>query len=217
ANITGNLPAVPAYALVVDPRTNVAPNGRLYVATDVGVFVSTDVGATWQRLGQGLPNVPVVGLAFNQNLHTLVAATQGRGAFTISTDLLGPRVVGISSTPGQAAVQLTFNEELDPTTVTAASITLTDPNGNVVPVTKITDVVPSAHNTFLIFFNAVNTPGSWTLTLQPNVTDSTANKLDQNQNGVNGEVPGDVYTGRFLYQTTTPNTAPTLGVTAVTL
>src|SRR5207248_10193206 len=59
-NISLSLPAVPAYALVDDPRTTGgATNGRLYVATEVGVFASTDLGTTWQRLGQGMPNVPV--------------------------------------------------------------------------------------------------------------------------------------------------------------
>src|SRR5207237_3246609 len=94
-DISSNLPSVPAYALVVDPI------GRLFVGTEVGVYASSDGGGSWQRFGQGLPNVPVVDLEFNAALGTLAAATQGRGAFTIADDFVGPRVVAIAATgPG---------------------------------------------------------------------------------------------------------------------
>ncbi len=224
--ISGNLPAVPAYALAIDPRTAVdpstnipAPNGHIYVATEVGVFVTLDLGTTWKLLGSGLPHVPVVSLTFNQSLETLVAGTQGRGAFTLSTDLIGPRVVGISSTLGRAAVQITFNEAIDPTTLTVSVITLTGPDGVVVPIkaSDIIDVDRALNNVFLIRFDGTRPRGSYTLQLQPTITDSAGNKLNQNQNGINGEVPADVYTGRFLYQTANPNTAPVLGGTLVTL
>jgi hypothetical protein len=180
------------------------------------VFVSTDLGTTWKRLGNGLPNVPVVGLTFNQNLETLAAATQGRGVFTISTDLLGPHITGISSTPGKAAVTITFNEGIDPTTLTTSNVTLTGPGGAAVTITGINDLDTINSNVFSITFAASNPGGSYNLTIQPTVTDFASNPLDQNQNGVNGEVPGDVYKGRFLYQTTTPNTAPVLNSTAAT-
>ena len=40
--------------------------------------------------------------------------------------------------------------------------------------------------------------------------------MDQNQNGINGENPGDVYTGRFLFQPFT-NHAPVLSATSAKL
>jgi hypothetical protein len=116
-NISSNLPDVPAYSLVVDPRY-----GKIYVGTDVGVYVSTNTGASWTRLGQGLPNVPVVDLQFNPATEVLAAATQGRSAFVISTDVLGPRVVTISPPtpvlPAITQVTVTFNETIDPRTFT---------------------------------------------------------------------------------------------------
>ncbi len=219
ANVTHNLPPGAAYALVIDPRTTGgAANGHIYVATDVGVFVSLDGAATWQRLGLGLPNVPVVGLQLNTNLETLAAATQGRGVFTISTDLIGPRVVGIGSTVGVPAVQLTFNESINPATLTPSALTLTGPGGTI-PTAQltVTDLNPGTDTVFSIGFSPGNLSGFYTLTLQPTVTDTSGNKMDQNQNTVNGEVPGDVYSGRFLYQSDSPNHAPVLGVTATTL
>jgi hypothetical protein len=212
-NISSNLPKVPAYAMVIDPRTTGgAVNGHIYLATQVGVFVSPNAGASWLRLGLGMPNVPVVSLQFNPNLELLAAGTQGRGAFTLSTDLIGPHVTGISSTPGTPGVTLTFSEAINPATLTPAAITLSGPGG-IVTATSITDLDPQNQDQFLINFPLGSFPGSYILTLQPTVTDLAGNKMDQNQNGVNGEVPGDIYTGRFLYQSTTPNTAPTLGVT----
>jgi hypothetical protein len=221
ANVTHNLPPVAAYALIIDPRTTGgATNGRIYVATDVGVFISMDLAATWQRLGQGLPNVPVVGLAFNQNLETIAAATQGRGVFTISTDLIGPRVVAITSTVGIPAVQVTFNEAIDPTSVTSSAVTLTGPGG-VVPSGQLTftDLNPGFDTKFQIGFSPSpsNLSGSYTLALQPTVKDSAGNPMDQDQDLVNGSVPDDGYTGRFVYQSAVPNHAPVLGVTATAL
>jgi hypothetical protein len=220
-SLSSGLPSVPANAMVIDPRTTGgAVNGRIYVATDVGVFISQDLGTTWTRLGQGLPNVPVVDLQFNQNLETLAAATQGRGAFTISTDLIGPHVTAISSPAGTAAVQITFSEPINPTTLTTSALSIVGPSGTV-NITGINDLDPTNHDVFQITFAAAptNPTGSYTLTLQPTVTDLANNPMDQNQNGVNGEVPGDVYTGHFIYQTTSTTStpahkAPTLGVTS---
>src|SRR5207248_17714 len=83
----GTLPDVPAYTMVIDPRAVVgAPSGRYYLGNGVGVYRSLDKGATWARLGQGLPAVPVVDLELNTSQELLAAATQGRGVFTLSTN-----------------------------------------------------------------------------------------------------------------------------------
>ena len=59
-------------------------NGKLIVASDMGVFVSSDNGATWSHLGTNLPNVVVSQLTIAPN-GVLVAATHGRGVWTIPT------------------------------------------------------------------------------------------------------------------------------------
>ena len=53
-NITGNLPNLPTWKIVVDPR-----NHFLYAGTDEGVFQSKNNGTTWTRFGVGMPNVQV--------------------------------------------------------------------------------------------------------------------------------------------------------------
>jgi ligand-binding sensor domain-containing protein len=57
--------------------------GKLVVAADTGVFVSSDNGATWSRLGTNLPDVVVSQLTIDPT-GTLVAATHGRGVWTIA-------------------------------------------------------------------------------------------------------------------------------------
>src|SRR5262249_9096299 len=65
-DITQNLPDVPAWKLVIDPRTN-----DLYVGNDNGVYILPGGVGPWQRFGVGLPNVQVRDLDLNQNLNIL--------------------------------------------------------------------------------------------------------------------------------------------------
>jgi hypothetical protein len=74
-DISGNLPDVPMDDIVYE-------NGKLVVASDIGVLTSENNGATWSRLGTNLPNVVVDQLTLDPN-GTLVAATHGRGIWTI--------------------------------------------------------------------------------------------------------------------------------------
>ena len=79
-DISAGLPNFPVHAVVVDPTGS----GAIYVGTDTGVYISTDSGATWQVLGTGLPHVQVTDLVFSAGSVALVAATHGRGVWTIS-------------------------------------------------------------------------------------------------------------------------------------
>ncbi|MBO0869973.1 MAG: hypothetical protein J2P15_15540, partial [Micromonosporaceae bacterium] len=74
-DVSGNLPDLPA-------NTIVQHNGNLIVGNDTGVFVSSNNGSTWSRVGTNLPNVVVGQLSVDPN-GTLVAATHGRGIWTI--------------------------------------------------------------------------------------------------------------------------------------
>ena len=74
ADISGNLPNIPANDAVVDPDN---PD-TLYLGTDLGALVSGDNGATWQTLGGGLPKTAVVSLVLHRPSRTLRAATHGR-------------------------------------------------------------------------------------------------------------------------------------------
>jgi hypothetical protein len=98
-NISGNrddatsLPNVPAWSVVVDPRS---PNlASVFVGTDTGVYQgvrSPRLGAAgppswaWTRLDSGLPNVQVMGLDLQTYAtgSVLTAATHGRGAWSLN-------------------------------------------------------------------------------------------------------------------------------------
>jgi photosystem II stability/assembly factor-like uncharacterized protein len=86
ADISGDLPDLPANTLALDPR--VIPN-VLYVGTDDGVYASSDLGAHWTRFGAGLPQVQVVDLKLNLSLNILAAATHGRGVWEILLSAAG--------------------------------------------------------------------------------------------------------------------------------
>jgi ligand-binding sensor domain-containing protein len=76
-DLSGNLPQAPVNDVIV------ASGGRLFVATDQGVFVSPGDGA-WQRLGQGLPLVPVDDIEYDPSRQRLVAATFGRSIYDLT-------------------------------------------------------------------------------------------------------------------------------------
>ncbi len=74
------LPDSPVDSIAVDS----AGTGAIYVGNDVGVYVSLDKGTTWQVLGTGLPRVQVMDLVFSAGNVALLAATHGRGVWTLS-------------------------------------------------------------------------------------------------------------------------------------
>jgi hypothetical protein len=79
-DVSGNLPNVPVNALAVDRNTS--PE-TLYVGTDVGVFASTAGSGTWARVGTGLPKTIVMDVMIDQDAGRLIAATFGRGMWSV--------------------------------------------------------------------------------------------------------------------------------------
>lgn len=63
--------------------------GTLYVGTDLGVYVSGDGGASWSRLGNGLPYVRVEDLYIAPDGTFLRAATYGRGVWEVPLSTSG--------------------------------------------------------------------------------------------------------------------------------
>jgi hypothetical protein len=76
ADISGNLPDAPVSSAVLD-------GSNLIVGTDTGVYEQAG-GGTWAPLGTGLPTVVVSDLTMVPGSNTLVAATHGRGVFTLN-------------------------------------------------------------------------------------------------------------------------------------
>ncbi|MBX9942724.1 MAG: hypothetical protein K2Y40_01480 [Reyranella sp.] len=80
-SIKGDLPAGEITRVV---RADPVRKGLLYVGTETGIFFSLDDGASWARMGGGLPVVPVYDLKLKDS--DLVAATHGR-SFWILDDV----------------------------------------------------------------------------------------------------------------------------------
>ena len=76
--ISNGLPTVPIYSLVVS-QSNL---NTLYIGTEVGVFATSDGGITWSPSSGGPANVHVAELFWMGS--KLVAATHGRGLFTLT-------------------------------------------------------------------------------------------------------------------------------------
>jgi hypothetical protein len=58
--------------------------GSVVVGTNAGVFAAADPPSTWTLLGSGLPTVPVPRLRYSPASRVLLAATLGRGAWTLN-------------------------------------------------------------------------------------------------------------------------------------
>ncbi|MBV8392747.1 MAG: glycosyl hydrolase, partial [Alphaproteobacteria bacterium] len=84
-SINGNLPDTEISRVV---RGDAKARGLLFVGTETGIWFTLDDGKRWQRMGGGLPNVPVYDLKLKDS--DLVAATHGR-SFWILDDLTGLR------------------------------------------------------------------------------------------------------------------------------
>ncbi len=82
ANASGNLPNVALRGVVIDPNTS--PHS-IIVASDMGVMRTLDFGATWERLGVGLPTVQCTSLALDSTPvpSLLRVGTYGRSAWEL--------------------------------------------------------------------------------------------------------------------------------------
>lgn len=78
SGLTG-LPSAPINGIAQHPQLTT----HLYVATEVGIFASADGGANWSAGNDGPADVSVDEVVFMHDSTTLLAATHGRGLWTI--------------------------------------------------------------------------------------------------------------------------------------
>ena len=103
--------------------------------------------------------------------------------------LPGPAIVTMSPTgePGMpiGSVDVTFDVQIDPTSLTVADCSLVGPAGPVA-IGGVQAVAGKA-NTYRVSFASQSTAGEYTLSVGPGVTDLLGNEMDQDGDGVNGD------------------------------
>lgn len=127
-------------------------------------------------------------------------------------DVVGPTVVGhtptsVGSTGGPLSqISVTFNESMDPSTISAGDVSLTDPQGNAVLVTSVTPSIitggggaPPADAQFDIRFADQNLRGVYRIAIGPAVTDAAGNALNQDGDLLSGE-SNDGYQGTVTFE-----------------
>jgi subtilisin-like proprotein convertase family protein len=212
------------------PVLYVGGEGGVYRSKDGGVTwtLFPDVTDDGSPINGGfLPNADVTDLELSlgninsttgqpdqsQGLDMLVATTFGRGTWAIflpNNAAAGPRVISFQpNLSGQtvSSVTVTFDKSVAINTFTTSDISVfRGPNGPIsLASVTITDTDPTAHKTFVIAFPTQSTFGTYTLTFGPDIRDFSGDQMDQNGNGINGEVPADSFTGHFtLSKTSVP-------------
>ena len=83
-DISDGIPGGPVNVILEDPENK----DILFVGTDMGVYVSTDGAKTWNVLGVDLPITFVHDLAIQPRDKVLVAATHGRGMYTLPLSIM---------------------------------------------------------------------------------------------------------------------------------
>ena len=83
--ISGDLPQLAINDIIVLPGHQ---DSVIFVATDGGVYGTINSGQHWERLGSGMPIVPVYDLDFNFAQHTLFAGSHARSILSFPLDSL---------------------------------------------------------------------------------------------------------------------------------
>lgn len=99
--------------------------------------------------------------------------------------------LGASADP-VSFVTVKFNQSADAATFTTGDVSMTGPGG-AIPVTAITQVDAA---TYRINFALQSTVGTYQLIIGPDISSSSGQKLDQNNNGIGGEA-ADSYVNIF--------------------
>lgn len=135
------------------------------------------------------------GFAMDQNGDGMLG--QANDSFTGTVTVTGLAVIGVVpnsllSTVGMSSITVIFNEGLQANSLQLAT-SLVGPAGAITPL-SFTDVSGGAGSSWRISFAPQTALGVYTLTIGSTVVSIAGNAMDQNQNGVQGEVLGDRFT-----------------------
>jgi hypothetical protein len=207
-----NLPDLPTHSVVIDPGTS--PHS-IIVSNDASVFRSSDLGATWFKLGLGLPTVDSRKLAMDEEATppVLRIGTYGRSTFEL-TPATGPLMaINGDLAFGNVAVGKFKDKVIQVFNVGASDLHVNSfhrasgspefavSSGPATPVT----VAPGEHADFTVRF-APLTPGPKTATFQINSDDpfEPSKQIEATGTGVTGraQVSGDLDFGTVARGTT---------------
>jgi hypothetical protein len=85
-NLAHNLPNIPVLAVVLEPGSR-----DITIGTDLGVFTLRNGTTSWVPIVHGLPNVAVFDLVYDAPRSRLIAATHGRGMFSLDVTITALR------------------------------------------------------------------------------------------------------------------------------
>jgi hypothetical protein len=121
-NLSFDLPNIPVLAVVLEPGSR-----DITIGTDLGVFTLRSGATSWTPVLNGMPNVAVYDLVFDAARSRLIAATHGRGMFSLDVTVTGLRgdVAGPGNTPPDGKV-----EALDAQVILAMVVGNTPPAGS---------------------------------------------------------------------------------------
>ena len=88
--ITNGIKANEVIRVVIQDHINA---NLLFAGTETGVYMTIDEGATWQKMGYGLPTVSVLDLKIHERENDLIVGTHGRSAW-IMDDISGLQQAG---------------------------------------------------------------------------------------------------------------------------
>ena len=207
-----NLPDLPTHSVVIDPGTS--PHS-IIVSNDASVFRSSDLGATWFKLGLGLPTVDSRKLAMDEEADppVLRIGTYGRSTFEL-TPATGPLMaINGDLAFGNVAVGKFKDKVIQVFNVGAADLHVNSfhrASGspeftvNSGPSTPVT-IPPGEHVDFTVRFAPLS-PGDKTATFQINSDDpfEPTKQLQATGRGVVGQaqVSGDLDFGTVARGTT---------------
>lgn len=197
------LPAVKEWCIndaAVDPITKSvlvnSEDGYLYRWDLTANSFTERIQVTW---GVGEAYTPTVigvdGTVYAINNATLWAIQSPAGPSVTAASPAGNTFGDMSQ------IRVTFNEPVDPASFTPGKVaSFVGPSGSGILVTSVTPVAGTVNTQFDLNFATQHTLGNYVMVLGPDIRDMAGHPMDQNGNGIPGEVPGDQYVLRFTIQ-----------------
>ena len=150
-----------------------------------------------QVISQVLSTVdPVPGLQGKVKNAGRVNAARAVGADIAGASVTTSTPTGTVNGP-VGSVRLRFNEAINPSSFTTADVIDISGPAGALAATGVSPVAGSGNFEFDVTFAPQSAPGSYRLTVGPDILDLVGNRMDQDGDGINGEVPGDRYTAGF--------------------